>query len=188
MTRPAFDPTTFPLEADLSRADVRLLHKLCAGKAVVEFGCGGSTILLAQFAERVRSYDTDSSWLERTQRRLDRDPDHAPVELRQCQEGVVPDGLPPADVYFIDGWCPDRPKWVREVVLRGLTGLLIYHDSRSGEMTTLASALVYPVTQCLRSVEYHVEDSNMVVLRCGEGVKYVNWNEAEPENRLPFLS
>jgi hypothetical protein len=183
-----FNPMTFPLEADLSRADVRLLHKLCAGKSVVEFGCGGSTVLLGSFASRVISYDTDPSWISRTASRLSREPGHTCAELRQCQEGVVPDGLPPADVYFIDGWCPDRPKWVREVVLQGLTTLLVYHDSRSGEMTTLASALVYPVTLCLRSVEYHVEDSNMAVMQCGEGVKYVNWNEAEPENRLPFLS
>ena len=186
----SFDPDLFPLEADLSRADVRVLHRLCADKRVVEIGCGGSTVLLAQFCREVRSFDTSADWIERAQRRLLREP--AAVQavvlgISAYAPGAIPEVLPEADVYFVDGICEDRPAWVRAVVTRRLAPLVVHHDSRSSCMTTLHEGLPYPVTLALQSLEYHVDGSNMAVLRCGAPVVYENWNETERAHRLPFL-
>lgn len=185
-----FDPDTFPLQADLSRADVRVLHVLCAGKRVVEVGCGGSTVLLAQFCAGVVSYDTSLDWIERARRRLLREPPETQAvvtAIHAYPPGEIPQDLPEADVYFIDGICEDRPAWVQAVVARRLAPLVLHHDSRADCMTALHQALTYPLTLSLRSIEYHVEGSNMLVLRCGAPATYENWNETEPLHRLPFL-
>lgn len=183
----SFDPTAFPLEADLSRADVRLLYRLCDGKSVVEFGCGGSTVMLAHFCASLRSYDTDPSWIERTQRRLAREDSalNARVMLFGCNS--VPADLPAADVYFVDGYVPDRKLWIEAIIDRRLAEVIIVHDSRSSAMTDIGQVISWPRSLSLRSLEYHVGGSNMLLIRCGAPCEYVNWNEAEPENRLPFL-
>ncbi len=184
-----FDPMTFPLEADLSRADVRLLYEFCQGKTVVEFGCGGSTVLLAQFAAKVSSYDTDRDWINRTARRLEREPkpDHARPTLTHYTS-FPPRELPKADVYFIDGYVPDRVRWVKLAIEERLTETIVVHDSRSSAMSDIGPMLTYPLTMSLRSLTYHLDGSNMLVIRAGAPVEYVNWNAAEPAYRLPFLS
>ncbi len=199
-----FDPDTFPLEADLSRADVRVLHRLCAGRRVVEFGCGGSTVLLAHFVPLLLSYDTDPSWVERTKQRIAREP--LPVRpgpecgvcpgacIHRCilvehfdETDRVPADLPAADVYFIDGYVPLRAAWLEAVITRRLAETIIIHDSRSSAMTDIGRVLAYPLTLSLRSLEYHADGSNLLIVRAGAPCEWVNWNEAEPDNRLPFL-
>lgn len=187
MTTTPFNLSTFPIEADLSRADVRVLHALCQGKRVVEFGCGGSTALLAAFASRVWSYDTDPAWIARTNARLDREPDRSHVTVERCDE-TTPVTLPSADVYFIDGYVPLRPVWIHDVITRRLTKTIVVHDSRSSAMSDVGRVLVYPLTLFVRSLEYHTDGSNMLIIRVDAAVEYANWNEAEPENRLPFLA
>jgi hypothetical protein len=187
VTRPVFDPETFLLEADLSRADVRLLYRFCKDKRVVEFGCGGSTVMLAAFVEHLVSYDTDASWVERTTRRLSREQEHTCAAVVHCGD-KPPVDLPNADVYFVDGFVPHRILWVEEVIRRRLSETIIVHDSRSSAMNDLSKLMVYPLTFSFRSFEFHVDGSNMLVIRAGAPVEYVNWNEAEPKNRLGFLS
>lgn len=186
-----FNPATFPLEADLSRADVCVLYEMCAGKSVVEVGCGGSTVLLAQFAASLRSYETDPAWIERTQRRLSREPAEVQarcLSLSPYAPGQIPAMLPTADVYFIDCICEDRAAWLKTVVERRLAPLVLIHDSRSSAMVLIGPVLIWPLTLSLRSIEYHVDGSNLLLVRCDAPCEYVNWNEAEPANRLPFLS
>lgn len=181
-----FDPNTFPLEADLSRADVRVLHRLCAGKRVVEFGCGGSTVLLGMLAGHVTSYDTDPSWVKRTQRRLARE------RATTCDAVVLcgpepPAVLPVADVYFIDGHPPHRAAWIKAVIAHDAAPVIIVHDSRSEVMTEVSAAIVHPFTLSLRTIVFHPDESNMMVITIGKPVVRRNWNEEEPANRLPFL-
>jgi hypothetical protein len=51
----------------MSRAEVALLRAFEDGKAqVVEYGCGGSTVLSIRLAQRVISVEADQVWIERT--------------------------------------------------------------------------------------------------------------------------
>lgn len=186
----AFDPATYQLEADLSRADVRVLYNLCANKDVIEFGCGGSTVLLAQFAASVRSYDTDVAWIDRVKCRMEREPEEVRSRLHDIHlcSGEPPTDLEAGGVYFIDGYVPDRAKWVAAVIDRCLADTFLVHDSRSSAMNDIGPLLSYPRTLALRSLTYHADGSNMLVIKCGPPCEWSNWNATEPENRLPFLS
>jgi hypothetical protein len=186
MKKTEFDPQTFPLEADLSRADVRVLYNFCCDKEVVEFGCGGSTVFLAKIARRVMSYDTSRDWIMRTKIRLEKEIAHncKGIDLYSS----VPDKLPQADVYFIDGADKLRPLWVAAAIDRELAPIIIVHDTRRAvTMNSIGPIFVHPRTLKLRSVEYHADGSNMMVIRAGEALKYEDWNVTEPENRLPSL-
>lgn len=70
-----FDPRTVLIQGDISRADAVVLVNLCAGRSVVEFGMGGSTLLLARCAKELSSYDTDLEWYEITECRIAQIPD-----------------------------------------------------------------------------------------------------------------
>ena len=43
----------------------RVLQDLCTNKIVLEFGCGGSTLLFSKYAERVTSIESDSYFANR---------------------------------------------------------------------------------------------------------------------------
>jgi SAM-dependent methyltransferase len=187
MSRERFDPATFPLEADLSRADVRVLYSLCRNKSVVEFGCGGSTVLLANFAASVVSYDTSQDWIERTKYRLAQEKKHACRGIYWYSSVPAPSEMPRADVYFIDGVPDLRAQWVSAVIERRLAETIIIHDSRSQIMDSIASCFTYPAVLSLRTLEYHADGSNLLVIRLGQPVVYENWNLTETEARLPHL-
>ena len=90
-------------------------------------------------------------------------------------------------MYFIDGYVPSRAPWVEAAISRRLATTIIVHDSRSSAMTDIGRVLVYPLTLSLRSLEYHVNGSNMLVIRADAPAEWFDWNAAEPLNRLPFL-
>ena len=178
-----FDPATVLLEADLSRADVRVLYDFCRDKSVVEFGCGGSTLLLARFCNKVVSYDTSTAWINHTKKRLELEASHTCEEIHLCGK-TAPDNLPTADVYFLDGHSQLRAEWLATVICRRLAKTILVHDSRSPIMSSIATVLVHPIALSIRTVEYHYDNSNMLVVRIDDPVKYEDWNLTEPENRL----
>lgn len=175
-----------PLEADLSRADAALLARLCAGRRVVEFGSGGSTLLLARVAAYVASYDTDATWTELTRARLAEEPAGSVCAVDLWTYGGVPDQLPAADVALVDGAPGLRPAWTRALVERGVP-LVLVHDSRGDQVGPALAALGWPASLRVRSVELHAEGSHTTVVRCGEPVAYEDWNQTEPEGRAPHL-
>lgn len=182
-----FDPNTFPLEADLSRADVRVLYKYGCDKNVIEFGCGGSTVLLSLFVKSVVSYDTSPDWIARAKRRLEKEAAHNCKGIHLCGRSVPPN-LPKADVYFVDGLDALRAPWAAAAVDRELAPVVIIHDSRRAlTMNAIAAVLIHPRTLKISSVDYHADESNMIVIHTRPALKYENWNLTEPENRLPAL-
>jgi hypothetical protein len=180
------NPSTCPTRADLSRADHRVLHELCSGADVVEFGCGGSTLFLSQIARTLLSFDTSAAWIERVRKFAATGDGPRPI-LNHCTG--VPAQLPKADVYFVDGLLELRAPWVHACLDRRLARTIIVHDSRrASPVRELSGLLTWPRTAIIERVEYHYKDSNCVVITTRPApLVYENWNETEPENRLPSL-
>jgi hypothetical protein len=173
-----FDWRTEPLEADLSRADVSVLHEFCAGKFVVEFGAGGSTKLLRKFSARVMTFETDARWVRETKKRV------PGADVRLCST-KVPD-IPRCDVLFIDGLCALRAAWMRASIDKHVAPIILAHDTRRREPVKGFTALLeWPCTGWLDSVQFHYRESNMLVVRLRDKrVQYENWNATEPQHRL----
>lgn len=184
-----FDPKTVVIQGDLSRNDVAVLHELCMGKSVVEFGVGGSTLLLSRLATSLVSYDTDQSWIDKTRRRL------REISDKTCSPDFrlitgTPAEIPTSDVLFVDGFGNIRWEWMKHF---HTTKVLICHDSL-GDTGGHGPTILNVMSALFKSMEnvelldkafYHYRDSNMaVVFRRDKPIKYVNWNIAEPENRL----
>jgi hypothetical protein len=129
------------------------------------------------------SYDTDARWVELVRRQQPK----ASVILMSVS---VPQEIPSADVYFIDGVEHLRAPWVHFVMERRLAPVIVVHDSRRSEpVRGLQHLLEWPHTAILDRVEYHAEGSNCLVITLRkEPVVYEDWNVTEPENRLPQLN
>ncbi len=184
------DPKTVVLQGDLSRRDAEVLLELCQGKTVVEFGVGGSTLLIARVAKSLRSYDTSSEWLGRTAARIRK----IEGELSCIPEFTlvkdVADSIPECDVLFIDGKGDDRFKWLK---FFPRCNVLVCHDSlgdTGGDGPTIyhVMAELFRDRACveyLDRADFHYKDSNMVVVYSRpEPIQYHNWNLTETENRL----
>jgi len=190
---PVIDPQRVAIEADLSRADVAVLHELCAGRTVVEFGCGGSTLLLARFSRIVLSYDHDVGWLERVarvaRRRAQKGVRMSRIVLQHVPEGAPPPKLPRVDVLFVDGERNARHLWVERALRARVARVVVIHDSRRpSPLADCSSLITWPLTRRIDRVLYHYKNSNHVVVCLrDESVRYVDWNKAEPRRRLPHL-
>lgn len=191
---PPVNPATVPLEADLSRNDVRVLHQLCLGKTVVEFGTGGSTLLLARFSRVVLSYDHDADWINLVWRTVQRRRAEG-VRMSKIVLGHVPDCRPPKKLpkvgaMFIDGRRDRRHFWVETAIRRNLAPVIILHDSRAKKSPIAAceALLTWPLTLRIDRIAYHYNNSNHVVIWLRDKpVVYENWNKTEKARRLPHL-
>lgn len=174
-----FDPKTEPLAADLSRADVAVLHELCAGKSVVEFGAGGSTALLRRFAARLVTFETDPRWVAAIKKRV------PGADVRLCSKNSPT--IPRCDVLFIDGLTTIRPVWMWAALQQHAAPVILAHDTRRPDpVKSFGVLLEWPHTAWIDSVHYHFRGSNMLVVRLRKTpVKYENWNTVERANRLP---
>lgn len=183
------DPETVVIQGDLSRLDAEVLLELCQDKIVVEFGVGGSTLLIARVAKSLRSYDTSPEWLSRTAARIRQiEPELSCVpEFSHVKD--VADSIPECDVLFIDGKGDERFKWLK---FFPRCNVLICHDSLgdTGNGPTLyhVMAELFRDRECveyLDRADFHYKGSNMaVVYSRPEPIRYHNWNLTETENRL----
>ena len=131
-----FNPYVCPIYGDLSRADVVALTLLCRGKNVVEYGVGGSTIILSQIAKSVVSFDTKEIWVERTKEFLKQipnktcEPEFRPI-LKEKFNGSSVKGIGfPCDIVFSDGWAAMRGHFILEF-WKHISECAIAHDSRA---------------------------------------------------------
>lgn len=188
------DPQNVEIHGDISRADVLVLAEICTNKDVVEFGVGGSTLILSQCAKSLHSYDTDNTWIERVSGRLSKT--HGLTcnpTLSLCTD--VPDAIPTCDVLFIDGYGPHRLPWLLKHFDKCKT--VICHDSLgdTGNGPTLYHIMAdlfkrHELIGMLDTARFHYLDSNMVVIdKRQTPIVYKNWNITESgDNRKdPYL-
>lgn len=166
--------------------DVHVLYETCAGKHVVEFGVGGSTLILAQCAASVVSFDTDATWIDRTAHKLSKLENVTAVpQLRFSAD--VPEEIPQCDVLFIDGYGPHRKQWLKHF---HKCKLMICHDSLgdTGSGPTLYHIMSdlfadKDIVELLDKTIYHYRSSNMVLTyKRDQPIKYVNWNISERDD------
>lgn len=182
------DPQNVIIQGDLSRADVHVLHDLCVDKHVVEFGVGGSTLILARCARTLITYDTDRTWLSRIQARIGC-LNYKTTEPIFNHVTDIPESIPECDVLFIDGYGPQRAGWTT-FFLKCTT--MVLHDSLgdtgSGPTIDNLMSLLFKdknIVEHLNKIYVHYNDSNCIVItRRPKPIKYINWNIVETENRI----
>ncbi len=194
------NPYICPIDGDLSRADTVVLVQLCRKKHVVEYGVGASTILLAQVAKSLISFDTDLAWIEKVEAKLEG------MELA-CKPRFLHidkelQGLPKyeCDVLFDDGHTCHRPRFLQQYWIEHIREAVILHDARTTYAPNIIKAMLdwydaenfvkerdiwplNPYTASLSRIDWCPAESNMVVLHKRNCVlKYENWNVTEKES------
>lgn len=182
------NPNTMSIQGDISRNDVKVLFELCTNKNVIEYGVGGSTLILAQIAKTLICYDTDINWINTTAKRLQN------INNKTCNPELnyitqTPHELPESDIIIIDGHGDTRHEWAKHLPT---TKQLLFHDSLGS--TTTQPTIYHITTQLftnmtlienLDTAKFHYKDSNyLLIIKRETPIKYVNWNETETENRL----
>jgi hypothetical protein len=165
---------------------------LCRGKRVVEFGIGGSTIILHKVAKNVITYEHDQAWVDKIMPLL---PGYADVRLIDKAESAVVGLGSPCDVLFDDGHSILRAPALLEF-WPDVKECAILHDSRMtyagncvkkfidawtpNERKTELNPNMLPdnlYTGSLDTIHWNYLESNMVVLKKRSYVlKYENWN------------
>jgi hypothetical protein len=189
------NPYTWKIEGDLSRADVLVLTLLCRNKNVIEFGIGGSTILLSQIANKVITYEHDPAWRDKIAPKL-----NDKVEIRMIEKNPqAVKGLGEyCDVLFDDGHSLLRAPALLEF-WKYIKGYAILHDSRMTYAGNCVKRLIdafvpnpeitegnpnklpdNPYTGSLDTIYWNYLESNMVVLQKRNYIlKYENWKITE---------
>lgn len=177
------DPQTVPIQGDLSRNDVVQLCAWCRGKSVVEFGMGGSTLLLSRIATSLISFDTEEYWFDITRHRI------AQIEDKSCQPQLFlnpepPERIPQCEVLFLDGKDVQRFEWIRR--FQRQCKVLIIHDSRVPVIFNPTLQLLAEDFLRLQSIHCHIGESNLLVAEYRDApVAYENWNHTEAnDNRI----
>lgn len=190
------NPYIYKVDGDLSHADVVVLTQLCRDKVVIEFGIGGSTILLSQIAKKVITYEHDEAWIEKTKPKLNNK-----VEIRLIEKKVeVIDGLgEPCDVLFNDGHSLFRAPALLEFWPHIREHALL-HDSRMTYAGNCVKRFIdgfivknepsktnpglpdNPYTGSLETLHWNYLESNMVVMKKRNcTLKYENWKISEED-------
>ena len=163
---------------DLSTSDARVLYEVVRAKRVLEFGCGGSTQILAQFATRVVSVETEPEWIERTKRNLALLPATSAVEFVIYDDLILGEQF---DVVFVDGVPNKRLKFAEAAwpcLAKG--GVMIFHDTRRFEYFKEAAWIAQLHFSEIMLIEVNKEESNLTLIHKRERpLHYVNWNEVE---------
>ncbi|MBY0404242.1 MAG: class I SAM-dependent methyltransferase [Cyanobacteria bacterium] len=167
---------------DLSRQDVKVLKRFSKdATAILEFGVGGSTQILAQAAPHadIVSVDTKAEWIERTQSNFKL------LGLEKQVHYVLWDDRTSVfnreyDFIFVDGWSPLRKEFLIDTwPLLKEGGMSLIHDTRIEPIQQIVTQFLQSVFNQLDVIYCNPEDSNLVVMVKGPLKEYTNWNFAE---------
>jgi hypothetical protein len=189
------NPFICPIHGDLSRADVVVLVQACRGKTVVEFGIGGSTIILSQVAEKVVSYETKQVWIDRFKDEFDKLDN---VQFRILEENIDAEitDIEDCDVLFVDGWSLLRWPFLK-AYWSHVKECAILHDARSPYAPNVVSKMIteytpsqpgeaFPrneYTACLKQIDWLPLESNMIVLHKRDvSLHHEDWKRTEEGN------
>lgn len=171
---------------DLSREDAELLESYASkSHAVLEFGVGGSTQIIAQSIPAWASFvslDTDWEWREKTRRNLRR----LGVESRCLMLSYENWSLlhRQFDLIFNDGEESLRREFaLRSFPMLKIGGSLLFHDTRREADIRNVAAVVEKHFEEIEFVNLNErvqgKSSNISVIRKKDREPYVSWNAAE---------
>lgn len=181
------DPQTVKIQGDLSRADVVSLCQLCTGKEVIEYGMGGSTLILSRCARSLSSFEESEYWCDVTRDRLYQIPDKTCQPATNIGSGVE-HYLPKCDVLWIDGTPASRIGWITNFFHCART--IVIHDARRGGDVARALEALVPFFEHIKTIHINYNESNLLVVEKREQpLVWENWNVTEKDdNRVsPFI-
>lgn len=170
---------------DLSSQDAKVLEAFGrASLSILEFGCGGSTQILAQSLQpgaRLVSVETDPAWIDRTRRNLQvlELPEDVcrflPYEdwRQACEDRQF-------DFVFVDGVDGERAPFARAAFpLLQVGGWILFHDTRRRrDLRNLVELIMEYHTQ-VGDVRINFDRSNLSGFRRQPPQPYENWNVTE---------
>lgn len=195
MTYTITRPYTCRIRGDISRADAVVLSREAerCPTTIIEFGPGGSTLILAESSMMcsVISYEHHKDWIDHVQRHLLQDFVYASRISLECINytdtesmnslSYTLERLRPA-LIFIDG---NYRQQAFEIAFPFVPvgGVILLHDSRNA---AIRDAHYWPGIKSfwrhLESIEPSYLGSNMIRIVKGPQRDYENWNDTEHDN------
>lgn len=172
---------------DLSINDALVLLQYgIESKAIMEFGSGGSTQIFAQTkADWIVSIETETEWILKTQRNLDKIPDAKNVMFRPFD--FIYTDKKEYDLVFVDGVWSLRDQFCN-VMWDKLkpNGVMIFHDTRRDFDARMALEFAAQKYEEIRDIRVNDIDSNCTVIRKRLRLVYENWNEVEGKPKWAY--
>jgi hypothetical protein len=163
---------------------------LCRNRDVVEFGLGGSTLIIGQVAKSLITYETKPEWVKRFPRI------ESPIEIiEEKKDGSSVKGLGrECDVIFLDGWAAMRHHFLLEFWPH-IRECAILHDTRSVYAANCLKKFIdaynpptvgwalNPYLATLKSIDWNFLESNMCILHKRNcQLEYEDWKKTEAGN------
>jgi precorrin-6B methylase 2 len=172
---------------DLSAQDAQLIEKYATrASAVLEFGVGGSTQIIAQAIPQGVSFlslDTDPDWIRTTAQNLQRLGVRSRCSMERYESWAPAPGEH-YDLIFNDG-APDlRLEFAQRCFshLR-IGGFLLFHDTRGLHHIKNVTSVIETFHDSIGRVTFNESvdgvASNITVVEKKVKEPYINWNEAE---------
>jgi predicted RNA methylase len=187
------NPYVFPIKGDISRADVVVLYEMArkVNGPILEFGVGGSTIILAASTDgKVISVENELSWTNRTRNNLELYGLKHKVKFIQVdykQKSSVPykslmDNKP--ELIYIDSLSNTRPDTFHAIFPLAAKGTeFLIHDCRNRGCTNMFMDIFKEHSNDIEFIYPCYRESNMFYIRKTYNErKYVNWNVEEAGN------
>jgi predicted O-methyltransferase YrrM len=168
---------------DLSLEDADILASYAKqSKQILEFGCGGSTQILAQCQPSVLiSVDTDSRWIDITKTRLEK-LTNIPQVLFQTYTTSFNQSF---DLILVDGVDNLRREFAIETwKYLSVGGVMMFHDTRRFQDFQNAAWVAQLYFNEISKIDVNAQtsngkSSNITIIHKKAHEPYVNWNHTE---------
>lgn len=173
---------------DLSQLDAQCLVDNCKNtKRILEYGVGGSTMIMCQYAPsdcEIITIDTEQSWIDSTKTNIKR-MEKAGYTMNTYPKYVLWDGWKQHvsgqfDVIFDDGKIELREEFgLAAWKYLKVGGKLIIHDTKMPRQMKSILNIVQTNWLEIYNIETNQGNSNMCVITKKKEEIYYNWNETE---------
>lgn len=168
---------------DLSLEDADVLAQWAKqSRCILEFGSGGSTQIISQCgADSIVSVETDPTWVETTQSRLNKLTNATPVVFKSYTTQFDQT----YDMIFVDGRWHERFDFATAAWSHLRTGgVMLFHDTRRDFDFEIAMKTAQRHFLEIERIDVNARasngrSSNITVLHKKPYEPYVNWNETE---------
>ena len=177
-------------DLSLQDADV-LVHYGMQSRNALEFGCGGSTQLLAQVCLNVTSVETVPEWIDVVRKRLANiENKRADVAFRSYTDEV--EGM--FDLIFVDGVKGRRLSFASRMWERLHTGgIMLFHDTRKDWGVELIKQFVTVKFAEIGLIDINAfasdgQQSNITVIQKRQQSPYIFWQAVENKPKWAYGS
>jgi len=175
---------------DISRNDAKILYNYASqSQNILEFGCGGSTQVLAHSPANIISIDTEQHWIDRTIENISALNLKMPKFYHWKNRHTIINTLKEnsIDMVFDDGNPPERKPFFDEIFkFIKVGGILLGHDTRLESMWIYKA--IHDHQNEITTVSINEGDSNITVITKGCPRPYRNWNIDEGRENWEFSS